>query len=61
MKYRLNNTNYKDFETYQENVMNPRSYYIPFGDAEKLAATDIRTERYASDRVSLLSGRQAAL
>lgn len=57
MKYSLkNNTNYKDFETYQENVMKPRAYFIPFGNAEALAATDIRTERYASDRVKVLSG-----
>lgn len=51
-----NNTNYRDFGVYQENLMKPRAYFIPFGSFDALAATDVRTERYASDRVTVLSG-----
>lgn len=40
----------------QVSMMKPRAYFIPFGDEKRLAATDIRTERYDSDRVTVLSG-----
>ena len=56
MIYNLKNTNYKNFEVYSDNVLKPRSYFIPFGDFKVLRATDIRTERYGSDRVEVLSG-----
>ena len=56
MIYKLKNSNYKTFETDKENVLIPRSYFIPFSDIERLADTDIRTERYNSDMVEVLSG-----
>lgn len=56
MKYNLKNNNYSNFDVYKDNVMQPRSYFIPFHSASKLAETDIRTERYNSDMVTVLNG-----
>ena len=56
MKFKLKNDNYKNFEIYKENVLEPRSYFISFSSVEELAKTDIRTERYNSGEVDVLSG-----
>ena len=56
MKYNLKTDNYKNFEAFRENVMTPRSYFIPFSSPEKMENTDIRNERYSSDMVMCLSG-----
>ncbi|MCM1115705.1 MAG: hypothetical protein NC397_09435 [Clostridium sp.] len=56
MKYNLKTDNYKTFEMFKENVMIPRSYFIPFSSLENLEGTDIRNERYSSDMVKCLSG-----
>ena len=56
MKYNLKTDNYKNFKAFRENVMTPRSYFIPFSSPEKMENTDIRNERYSSDRVMCLSG-----
>lgn len=56
MKYNLKNDNYFNFDVYKDNVMQPRSYFIPFHDGAMLAKTDFRTERYSSDMVDVLSG-----
>ncbi len=56
MKYSLKTDNYKAFEKYRENVMYPRSYFIPFSSAEELDSVDIRNERYSSSMVECLSG-----
>ena len=56
MKYSLKTDNYKAFEKYRENVMYPRSYFIPFSSAEELHSVDIRNERYSSSMVECLSG-----
>ena len=56
MKYSLKTDNYINFEKYKENVMSPRSYFIPFSSLDGLDGTDIRTERYSSDMVDCLSG-----
>lgn len=56
MKYNIKSDNYKTFSVFKENVMKPRAYFIPFGDIDLLRNADIRTKRYSSDRVSVLSG-----
>lgn len=56
MKYSLKTNNYISFEKFRENVMPPRSYFIPFSTLEKLSETSIRNERYSSDMVECLSG-----
>ncbi len=57
MKYRLKNNNYKAFDIFSDNVMYPRSYFIPFSSFEELDGVDIRNERYSSSRVQCLSGQ----
>ncbi|MCC8073616.1 MAG: hypothetical protein LIO62_05770 [Clostridiales bacterium] len=58
MKYKLktNNYTYTNFEKFKENVMQPRSYFIPFENLDELSKTDIRNERYSSSMVDCLSG-----
>ena len=56
MIYNLKTNNYKTFEIYKENVLEPRSYFIPFDNKDDMLATDIRTERYNSSMVAVLSG-----
>lgn len=56
MKFKIKNDNYKNFDVYKENVLTPRSYFIPFSSPEEMAKTDIRTERYYSSMVDVLSG-----
>lgn len=57
MKYNLKTDNYKTFEVFKDNVMYPRSYFIPFSSPEAMENTDIRNERYSSDMVECLSGQ----
>lgn len=56
MIYSLKKNNYKKFSTFSENILTPRSYFIPFSSVEELEKTDIRTERYNSSMVAVLSG-----
>ena len=56
MIYKLKKDNYKNFNVFAENLLTPRAYFIPFSDSEELDKTDIRTERYNSSRVAVLSG-----
>lgn len=56
MKYNLKTDNYKTFEKYCENMLPPRSYFIPFNTIDDLAKADIRNERYSSSMVECLSG-----
>ena len=56
MKFRLKNDNYKNFDVFKDNVLQPRSYFIAFNSVEQMAKTDIRTERYNSSCVTVLSG-----
>lgn len=56
MIYSLKKDNYKTFEVFSQNLLAPRAYFIPFADMEELEKTDIRTERYNSSRVAVLSG-----
>lgn len=56
MIYSLKTNNYKTFKMYKDNVLEPRSYFIPFSSRQELLETDIRTERYNSSMVAVLSG-----
>ena len=56
MKFKIKNDNYKNFEVFKDNVLTPRSYFIPFSSPEEMGKTDIRTERYSSSMVEVLSG-----
>lgn len=56
MRFNLRNDNYKNFDVFKDNVLEPRSYFVPFNDMNELASTDIRTERYNSSMVDVLSG-----
>ncbi len=56
MKYTLQKKNYRNFKIFRDNITEPRAYFIPFSNLEKLRNTDFRQERYASDIVTCLSG-----
>lgn len=56
MIYKLKKDNYKAFGIFKDNILEPRSYFIPFSNEKELLESDIRTERYASSMVALLSG-----
>lgn len=56
MQYNLKTGNFCDFSKFRENILIPRSYFIPFANLDELAKTDIRNERYSSSRVECLSG-----
>ena len=56
MQYSLKTGNFCDFSKFRENILIPRSYFIPFANLDELAKTDIRNERYLSSRVECLSG-----
>lgn len=57
MKFQLKTDNYKTFTIYKDNVMQPRSYFIPFSNLEEAGKSDIRNERYSSSMVAVLSGQ----
>lgn len=56
MIYQLKKDNYKNFQVFKDNVLEPRSYFIPFSSEKEMMETDIRTERYNSSMVAVLSG-----
>lgn len=56
MEFKIKRDNYKNFDVFKDNVLYPRSYFIPFDDVEEMAKSDIRTERYSSSIVEVLSG-----
>ena len=56
MKYHLKNGNYANFDVFKENTLNPRSYFIPFNNEKEAEKADIRSERYSSSMVEVLSG-----
>ena len=56
MQYNLKTGNFCDFSKFRENILVPRSYFIPFSSLEELSKTDIRNERYSSSLVDCLSG-----
>ncbi len=56
MIYNLKNDNYKNFDVFKDNVLKSRAYFIPFKSRKALDKTDIRSERFNSDKVEALSG-----
>lgn len=56
MLYRFKTDNYKTFKIFKDNILEPRAYFIPFSSLENMKKTDIRTERYSSDKVTVLGG-----
>ena len=56
MKYRLNTTNYWDFNTVEVNKLPGRSYFIPYPDRKKADAVSPKEKRYASEKVLCLNG-----
>ncbi len=56
MKYKINKTNYRDFDALHIGDLAPRAYAVPFSTSAKASKADFRTERYDSDMVTCLSG-----
>ena len=56
MKYSIHRNLHTDFNVYEENKLDERSYFIPFSSEEALESTDYKNERYGSDRVTVLIG-----
>ena len=56
MKYRINKTNYCDFDVFEDNKMAPRSYFIPYPDRKSADAVTGREKRYSSPKVICLNG-----
>ena len=56
MKYRINKTNYCDFNVFEDNRMAPRSYFIPYPDRESADSVSGKEKRYGSPKVICLNG-----
>ena len=56
MKYSIHRNLHTDFNVYEENKLDERSYFIPFSSEEALDSTDYKNVRYGADRVTVLSG-----
>ena len=56
MEYKLNKTNYRDFDVFEENKLAARAYFIPYSKKTDLDAAELRHERTGSDLVEVLSG-----
>ena len=56
MIYRINKTDYCDFNTFEVNKLPPRSYFIPYPDRESADSVSSRERRYGSPKVKCLNG-----
>ncbi len=56
MLYNFKRDNYKTLSIFKDNVLPPRSYFIPFSSYDELCKTNIRNERYSSSKVTVLNG-----
>ena len=56
MRYRLNKTNYCDFNVFEDNKIAPRSYFIPYPDRKSADEAKGRDKRYSSPKVLCLNG-----
>lgn len=56
MEYKLNKTNYRNFDVFEDNKRAARAYFIPFSKKDRLVQVAIKNERAESDLVELLSG-----
>ncbi len=56
MQYNLKTGNFYNFDKFRENILFPRTYFIPFESVDELAKSNVRNERYSSSMVECLSG-----
>ena len=56
MIYRLNKTNYCDFNVFEDNKLAPRSYFIPYPDRKSADEAKGKDKRYRSPKVICLNG-----
>ena len=42
MIYNLKKDNYKTFNVFKDNILDPRSYFIPFANENEMLESDIR-------------------
>ena len=56
MRYRINKSNYCDFNTFEVNKLPPRSYFIPYPDRASADSVSMRDKRYSSPKVRCLNG-----
>ena len=56
MKYTLSNDYFNDFHCFEDNVLPPRAYFIPFESMEACKKTDYLNERYSSSMIKILNG-----
>lgn len=56
MLFKVKNDNFKNFDVYKDNVLKPRSYFIPFESVESACSCNCKNERYSSSLVNVLSG-----
>ena len=56
MKYSVINDNFRNFEIFELNKLKPRAYTVPFKSIRKMKLSDVLTERYQSDVITVLSG-----
>ncbi|MDR0531923.1 MAG: hypothetical protein LBG83_07665 [Oscillospiraceae bacterium] len=56
MTYRIQRSNHRSFEMYEQNKRAPRAYFIPYKEKETLRGTPDARQRYESDWVRVLSG-----
>ena len=56
MRYLIDKENYHRFDVLQKNKLQPRSYFIPFSNAQRADAPGIAEKRYSSDKVRCLNG-----
>ncbi len=56
MKYTLANDNFNDFYCFEDNVLKPRAYFVPFKNLEACQKSTYLNERYSSDLLKVLSG-----
>ena len=56
MRYAVNTSHYRDFDTFEVNRLPGRAYAIPYSDAQTLRNTPFEKERTGSDQVHVLSG-----
>ena len=53
MKYTLKKTNYRNVKIFKDNVLDARTYFIPYSSFDNLKNTDVLNERYSSDEVTV--------
>ena len=56
MRYRINKTNYSNFEVFEDNKLAPRSYFIPYPDRKSADEVKGSDKRYKSPKVVCLNG-----